>query len=99
MSPAHVVYIAVSPDRAALYCGVTDDLAARAAEHRAGRGPPFAARHGCTRIVWVEAQPSAEVAAARAARLREASRSRKVRLVEQANPAWADLLAPARCRG
>ncbi len=38
----------------ALYCGVTNDLAARLAAHRAGKGARYTRGRGPLRLVWCE---------------------------------------------
>ena len=84
------VYILASRSRV-LYIGVTNDLARRVAEHRAGRGGAFPRRYRTHALVYAEEHPQARGAIAREKALKGWSRARKVTLVEGANPDWRDL--------
>ena len=48
------VYIMTNGVSGALYIGVTADIAARATQHREGRGSEFCKRYGLDRLVYVE---------------------------------------------
>jgi len=83
------VYLLASRSRA-LYIGVTNDIARRVAEHRAGLSV-HTARYHIDRLVRVEAYPSPRDAIAREKQLKGWRREKKVALVETDNPAWRDL--------
>jgi predicted GIY-YIG superfamily endonuclease len=85
------VYIMASRRNGTLYTGVTSDLARRAHEHREALRPGFAARYGCTLLVWYEAQPTMPDAIAREKQIKGGSRRAKLRLIETLNPHWRDL--------
>ncbi|WP_412068758.1 GIY-YIG nuclease family protein [Rubrivirga sp. IMCC43871] len=89
---AYWVYILASQGRT-LYVGVTNDLARRVAEHRAGTPGAFTTRYRVTRLVYCEEHPSARDAIAREKALKGWRRERKLALIEAHNPAWADLAA------
>jgi putative endonuclease len=48
------VYILASMKRGTLYIGVTNDIARRLSEHRAGIGGVFTKRYGVLRLVYYE---------------------------------------------
>ncbi|HEY8596573.1 MAG TPA: GIY-YIG nuclease family protein [Devosiaceae bacterium] len=85
------VYILASRKHGTLYIGVTNDVARRVWEHRQGLGSRFAARHGATRLVHVEAHDDIASAIQREKTLKEWNRAWKVALVERGNPEWRDL--------
>jgi putative endonuclease len=91
MQRTYYVYILSSETRK-LYIGVTSHLGRRLAEHRSGSDPAsYSSRHNITRLVYFETTLSARSAISREKRLKRLSRQRKLRLIEQRNPDWADL--------
>ena len=85
------VYIVASGRNGTLYIGVTSDLAKRAWEHRTSAVPGFAARYGCTRLVWYEVHEDMRMAIAREKSLKRYLRAWKLGLIEETNPTWRDL--------
>jgi len=61
---SYSVYILASRRYGTLYIGVTNNLARRMAEHRAGLGSEFVKQYRVHRLVYVEAQERAEDAIA-----------------------------------
>ncbi|HBM05922.1 MAG TPA: excinuclease ABC subunit C, partial [Erythrobacter sp.] len=47
------VYIMADRYRGTIYVGVTADIAARAVQHREGKGGSFTHRYGLTRLVYL----------------------------------------------
>jgi len=85
------VYLMASRRNGTLYLGVTSDLLARGAQHRSGAFEGFAAKYGCTRLVWFEPCPDMAGAIAREKELKKWRRAWKMALIEEANPQWLDL--------
>lgn len=85
------VYIMASQRNGTLYVGVTSDLVGRAAQHRTGASPGFAARYGCTILVYFELLEDMPNAIGREKQLKAGSRAKKIGLIEQGNPTWRDL--------
>ena len=83
------MYLLASRSRA-LYVGVTNDVARRVAEHRAGLSV-HTARYRIDRLVRVEAYPSPRDAIAREKQLKAWRREKKTALVALDNPTWRDL--------
>lgn len=89
--PYHV-YILANRKHGTLYVGVTNDLARRIQEHREGAGAGFTSRYGVFRLVYAEEHQRPAEAIHREKRMKKWTRAMKVRLIEQANPEWEDLL-------
>jgi putative endonuclease len=85
-------YILTNKPRGVLYVGVTSDLAARVEQHRRGDGSAFCRRYHLTRLVHAEEHATIEEAIAREKALKAWQRAWKIRLVEEGNPMWGDLL-------
>jgi putative endonuclease len=85
-----VVYILASPNRRALYIGVTTDLGRRLEEHRLGLSV-HTAHYNITRLVYIESHDTAPGAIEREKQLKRWRREKKIALIEAANPEWLDL--------
>ncbi len=85
------VYLMASKPNGTLYVGVTSNLVQRAGQHRAACFGGFAARHGCTMLVWYELYAEMAAALTREKQIKAGSRARKLALIEAGNPAWRDL--------
>jgi len=85
------VYILARRYRGELYIGITADLAARMAQHRAGEGSRYATKRGIARLVWAEFIEPIDAAIAHEKRLKRWRREWKFALIEKANPEWCDL--------
>ena len=85
------IYILTYRPQGLLYVGVTRDLPQRLRDCRAGRSARFCKTYDCTRLVWAERHPSICAAIARELTLRSWCRPWKLRLIDDANPDWADL--------
>jgi putative endonuclease len=74
-----------------LYVGVTDDLARRAWEHRAGLVEGFTKQYGLRRLVFAEHHDDMRTARQWERNMKQWRRSWKVRLILEQNPSWEDL--------
>ncbi|RAU20656.1 excinuclease ABC subunit C [Paramagnetospirillum kuznetsovii] len=74
-----------------LYCGVTNNLERRIAEHRSGTADGFTKRYLVNRLVWFECSGDVRAAIAREKQIKGWKRCRKVALIETLNPDWRDL--------
>ncbi len=86
----YYVYIVASRTHA-LYCGMTNSIRRRVEEHREGKISGFSAAYQCNRLVWVEHYQYVYNAINREKQIKRWSRAKKICLIEQANPTWADL--------
>ena len=87
---SYFTYIVASQSRT-LYIGVTGDLQKRVFEHKWKEHDGFTARYNCDRLVWFEPHQDVRNAIAREKELKAWRRSKKIALIESANPAWIDL--------
>ena len=92
MGRSYYVYILASRSRT-LYTGVTNNLARRIQEHRAGRVAGFTKRYRIFRLVHFEAFGEIQLAIRREKEIKGWRREKKVRLIERDNPLWDDLAA------
>jgi putative endonuclease len=74
-----------------LYVGVTSNLQKRVFEHKWKEHEGFTARYNCDRLVWFERYQDVQKAIAREKELKGWRRSKKIALIESANPVWIDL--------
>jgi predicted GIY-YIG superfamily endonuclease len=74
-----------------LYTGVTANLARRVYEHKNALAPGFTKRYGCHQLVYYELFSDMPSAIAREKQIKSGSRSKKIKLIENKNPKWADL--------
>jgi putative endonuclease len=85
------VYILTNKHRTTLYIGITNNIQRRLYQHRYGEVEGFAQRYHLNRLVWVEHFRNVNDAIACEKKLKGWRRSRKIDLVEEANPRWLDL--------
>jgi putative endonuclease len=90
MSKTCCVYILANRSRN-LYVGVTSDLERRLIEHRDGLVAGFTTRYRIFRLVEFEVLGDVTAAIAREKEIKGWRREKKIRLIERANPTWADL--------
>ena len=86
------VYMVTNKPHGVLYTGVTADLPARIEQHRTGRGSKFAKRYHCSRLVYAEWHERIEDAIAREKAIKEWPRLWKLRLIQEANPTWEEIV-------
>jgi len=84
-------YIMTNHVRGALYVGVTANLAARVAQHRAGKGSAHCRKYNLKRLVLAEQHDTIDDAIRREKLLKSWKRAWKIELIEKANPEWRDL--------
>ena len=88
---APCVYILASKPNGTLYVSVTSNLVQRVWQHKNDLVEGFSKRYGIHRLVWYEAHESMESAIMREKMLKRWKREWKIRLIQEANPKWADL--------
>ena len=81
-----------SPDRTALYVGVTSDLQKRIWQHKTHfYERSYTARYNCVVLVWYKYFISIEEAIAEEKRIKGGSRRQKEELINTFNSDWRDL--------
>jgi putative endonuclease len=86
----YYVYLMSSRTRV-LYCGMTNSLASRVAEHKNGAYAGFSADYKCHRLVWYEHFKYVNNAIDREKQIKRWRRDKKLALILEMNPAWVDL--------
>ena len=86
----YYVYILTNRTRT-LYVGVTNDLERRMYEHKNKLLPGFTSKYNVTWLAYYEQTSDVESAIAREKQIKGWRRSKKVELIESANPRWKDL--------
>jgi len=74
-----------------LYVGMTNDIERRVYEHRNHLVPGFTSRNAIDRLVYAEETDDVAAAIEREKQIKRWRRSKKVALIESANPKWRDL--------
>ncbi len=74
-----------------LYIGVTNDLERRVYEHKSESIDGFTKRYRMNRLVYFDSTNSIEGAISEEKRIKGWRRSKKIDLIEEANPGWKDL--------
>jgi len=85
------VYIVTNEHGSVLSIGMTNDLARRISEPRAGEIPGFTANYRCRKLVYYEHCTNVQDAIAHEKQLKKWSRAKKVGLIATMNPRWNDL--------
>ena len=85
------VYILSNKRGTTLYIGITNDIVRRLSQHRRGEVDSFTKCYQLNRLVWIEHFRDVRDAIACEKKLKGWRRSKKIALVEQANPRWIDL--------
>ena len=92
MSKEHHYYVYIVASRShVLYCGVTNCIEGRTEQHREAATPGFTASYQCNRLVWFERYQYIDHAIHREKQIKRWGRAKKIWLIEQMNPTWADL--------
>ncbi|MFZ0606539.1 MAG: GIY-YIG nuclease family protein [Xanthobacteraceae bacterium] len=85
------VYITANRRNGTLYVGVTSNLPQRAWQHRTSIVGGFTKKYNCKMVVWYELHSTMLDAIAREKQIKGGSRTKKLALIEAANPQWRDL--------
>ncbi len=85
-------YVYIMTNRSdTLYTGVTNDLQRRVYEHRQKLIDGFTKRYNIGMLVYYEDTDDVEAAIGREKQIKGWRRSKKIELIESANPQWRDL--------
>ena len=85
------VYMLASRKNGTIYVGVTSHLISRIWQHKNDVVEGFSNRYAVHLLVWYELHATMESAIMREKQLKDWRRAWKTRLIEGANPQWADL--------
>ncbi|GAA4369912.1 GIY-YIG nuclease family protein [Hymenobacter saemangeumensis] len=93
MLRTYYVYLLTTANHTTFYIGVTNDLARRVAEHKAGLHQGFTKKYNVHKLVYFETFADVNAAIAREKQLKAGSRAKKLGLINTFNPAWEELAA------
>ena len=91
MNKGGYVYILTNSSNRVLYVGVTSDINRRTFEHEISRSG-FTRKYNCKKLVYLERFETIDLAIAREKQLKKGPRWRKVKLIEESNVGWGDLM-------
>ena len=92
LKPKHFfVYMTASKPRGIIYVGMTSDSPSRARQHRERVVDSFTTKFWVGRLVYFEPHENADTASRREWLMKRWRRDWKIKLIETANPTWADL--------
>lgn len=92
------VYILASGRNGTLYIGVTSSLVARVWQHQQDLVEGFTKDYGVHLLVYFELHATMYAAISREKQLKKWRRAWKLRLIEEKNPEWKDLMLTTRWR-
>ena len=87
----YYVYIMTNRKNGVLYTGITNDIRRRVWEHKQKVIAGFTSRYNITQLVYLEKTADVNAAIRREKQIKTWRRSKKVALIEEANPGWKDL--------
>ena len=87
----YYVYLLTNANHTVLYAGVTNNLARRVAEHKAGTHLGFTAKYNVHKLVYFETYGSITDAISREKQIKAGSRAKKLALINADNPLWEEL--------
>ena len=70
---------------------MTSDIRARVAQHKRGAFSGFSSDYKCHRLVWFESYQVVGHAIGREKQIKRWRREKKLELINEFNPSWADL--------
>jgi putative endonuclease len=91
VSKSYYIYILTNKWNRVLYTGITRDLVKRIYQHREEQTGGFTTRYNLKKLVYFEIYSNPREAIEREKQIKEGSRKKKIRLVEEMNPEWKDL--------
>lgn len=87
----YFVYIMSNASKT-LYIGVTNDLLRRVMEHKEGKIIGFTSKYNIKKLIYYEEGNSIDEALYREKQIKGWMRQKKIDLIEELNPDWADLI-------
>jgi putative endonuclease len=90
MNQQYHAYIMASHTRK-LYTGVTSNLEQRVRQHKSKTFDGFTKKYNITRLVWYSEFEDINQAIETEKRIKGLLRKKKIALIEEINPLWADL--------
>ena len=92
MNGIYYVYIMTNIHNTVFYTGITNDLLRRTDEHISPDEKGFTQRYHVAKVVWYEMFPDPATAIAAEKKIKGWTRKKKIALVKNSNPVFADLI-------
>ena len=87
----YYIYILTNKVNTVLYTGQTSSLLERVQQHNQGMAEGFTKRYGIYKLVYYETAEDLDGALYREKQIKGYTRKKKIALIENMNPKWADL--------
>ena len=87
----YYVYIVTNKNNTVLYTGVTNNLKKRVYFHKMRYIKSFSKKYNADKLVYYEVTDNIIGAIAREKQIKDGSRSKKMKLINEMNEAWVDL--------
>ncbi|MFZ1038145.1 MAG: GIY-YIG nuclease family protein [Smithella sp.] len=91
MDKQYFIYIMTNKNHSVLYTGVTNDLKRRVYEHKNKLAEGFTKKYNVNKLVFYEIYNDINEAITREKQIKDYSRAKKIKLVEEVNNKWNDL--------
>jgi putative endonuclease len=91
MDKQYFIYIMTNKNHSVLYTGVTNDLKRRVYEHKNKLTEGFTKKYNTNKLVFYEIYNDINEAIAREKQIKDGSRVKKIKLIEEMNHKWHDL--------
>ena len=91
MNTYYYIYILTNKVNTVLYTGQTSSLLERVQQHHQGMAEGFTKRYGIHKLVYYETAEDLDGALYREKQIKGYTRKKKIALIENMNPKWADL--------
>ena len=91
MNTYYYIYILTNKVNTVLYTGQTSSLLERVQQHNQGMAEGFTKRYGINKLVYYETAEDLDGALYREKQIKGYTRKKKIALIENMNPKWADL--------
>jgi putative endonuclease len=91
MNKQYFIYIMTNKNHSVLYTGVTNDLKRRVYEHKNKLTEGFTKKYNTNKLVFYEIYNDVNEAIAREKQIKDGSRVKKIKLIEEMNNQWNDL--------
>jgi putative endonuclease len=89
---SYVVYILASRKNGTLYTGMTNNLPRRIYQHRTSGAETFTGKYAVHNLLYAQQFSNVLEAIIWEKRLKRFTRAMKLKLIEESNPEWKDLL-------
>ncbi len=91
MAIDYFVYILSNNEHTVFYTGMTSNLKRRISQHRLGQPRSFTKKYQVYKLVYFERLDDRPAAILREKKIKDSPRNKRMEMVHEFNPEWADL--------